>query len=165
MIWSFRPYRSFLVLDKFELNCSVYLQNCAVNPDTCTLITKSKSHAKQKRSIHVERSQTVIDTSLCSGRTLSDWLTQNKTCQLRRDNNMNMMKIICYLKPLRNLKNSWKIKTASYYIIIVILGGFISGWMRIYCTCHEWYSTRRTGSLNISPYIPHCHPILYKCWL
>ena len=44
----------------FKSNRSVFLQNCAVNLDTCTLITIPKSYASQKRSIHVERSQKVI---------------------------------------------------------------------------------------------------------
>ena len=52
------------------------------------------------------------------------------------------------------------------------MDGFFSGCMRIYCTCQEWYSPRRTGSVNIIhdacsifSYNPQWHPILYKSWL
>ena len=47
-----------------KLHRSVFLQNCAVNLDTCTLITLPRSQASQKPSSHVERSQKVIETSL-----------------------------------------------------------------------------------------------------
>ena len=57
-------YCSFLVLNSFKLNRSVFLQNCAVNLDTCTLITIPRSHASQKYSIHEECSQKVIETNL-----------------------------------------------------------------------------------------------------
>ena len=37
----------------FKSNRSVFLQNCTVNLDTCTLITIPRSHASQEHSIHV----------------------------------------------------------------------------------------------------------------
>ena len=43
---------------------SVFSQNWAVNLDTCTLITIPRSHALQKRSIHMEHLKKMIETNL-----------------------------------------------------------------------------------------------------
>ena len=41
------------------------------------------------------------------------------------------------------------LESASNYIIIIILDGFISDCMRIYCTSHDDIQPRRTSSVNI----------------
>ena len=52
----------------FKSNCSVFLQNCSRYPDTRTLNSIPNivyaNHASLKRSIHVQRSQIVIEANL-----------------------------------------------------------------------------------------------------
>ena len=60
------------------------------------------------------------------------------------------------------------LESASNYIIIIILDGFISDCMRIYCTSHDDIHPRRTAgeyhhdACSIFSYNPQCHPILYN---
>ena len=72
--------------------------------NTCTLTTIPKGNASHKRCIHVECSQTVldhVDTNLRTGQTVcyAALTVGNKTCQLRREDNTNMMKVFASLNP------------------------------------------------------------------